>query len=142
MDTPDRSDGGGWALASAAPKRSTGPGAALWIFPLCLGLWIVIGWHNQRKAWDRKLTSVATEIRPGASKRELWTLLEDYRREVPAKFITSEDQLTWYVMNPPELGAQERILALEFDRAGRLAHRRLRTQDTERTLPPGAPPDF
>jgi hypothetical protein len=133
---------GGWVLASGAPRRSARLLAALWILPLCLGFWIVLGWHNQRLEWDRKLTSVAAQIRPGASKPQLRALLEDYQREVPAAFIVSKDGVSWYVMNPPELGAQERILTLEFDQQGRLVHRRLRTSDTETKLPPGAPPDF
>jgi len=124
------------------PARSTRFVLAIFAALLVTMFLFVAGWQSKCEKWDAELTSIAAQIRPGESKSQLKTRVNNYLKKVPATFIISDDQFTWYVMNPLELGAHDRILTLDFDARGYLAHRLLRTRDTARTLPPGAPPDF
>lgn len=85
---------------------------------------------------------MAGRIEPATTKVDVHRRLSQYFKVVPARFIVSDDQTTWYVMNPSRLGAQERVLTLQFNAKGILLHRRLRTADSESTIPEDAPRDF
>lgn len=99
-------------------------------------------WSNVRDRWDTELTLLAARIERGTTQAKLEHKILVYCKQVPAKWITTDDKKSWIIRNPGRLGAQERVLDLEFDERGILQHRTLRTSDDPRRPPVDGPPDF